>query len=417
MYTQKTPYLSISYDIIIYSFLYIGTKRPAEESAEAPTPKAARSELMNPTQTFEKGLVPDDSAINLTGEKYKELMTKLEEAKASEKRLAEMEEENARLRKESGVFEYAKKDIVEKEQKTIDDVGNYIKELDERVLDTPEGKPYKNAFDFLQKQILPAKHNPDFLISPAFQEKDKNFLLTMQAASLDADFRVEEAKKESEDLKTKLDEALKTIEDLRQETIQKGAKIDFLQRGVRSSAYQSGVHTTPSPVMANASMDSSSMFSDYRRTTSHVASTPTPTHKTSTNAPRGGLFATPAPKAKESPSPSPRAETPTPTPPRNDSSVPSKGAMGSYHFKSSVDAFTKGFGMDPRFAEALKMRQTGQLKMLTANASLDREGEDSWDEHSQLELLKNSSKDDALPQDTSRWEGMLGERVRFPTLF
>jgi hypothetical protein len=379
---------------------------------EEPTPKTARSDLMNPTQTFEQGLVPDESAINLTGEKYKELMTKLEEAKAREARLSEMEEENARLRKESGVFEYAKKDIVEKEQKTIDDVGSYIKELDERVLDTPEGKPYKNAFDFLQKQILPAKHNPDFLISPAFQEKDKNFLLTMQAASLDAEFRVDEVKKESDHLKSKLDEALKTIEDLKQETLQKGAKIDFLQRGVRSSAYQTGVHTTPSPVMANASMDSS-MFSDYRRAPSHVASTPTP--KASTPAPRGGLFATPAPKAKESSAPAPKAETPAP--PRSDPAVPSKGAMGSYRFKSSVDAFTNGFGMDPRFAEALKMRQTGQLKMLTANASLDREGEESWDEHSQLELLKNSSRDDALPGDTSRWEGMLGERVRFPTLF
>ena len=405
---NKVIYKKNLFPLFICPYLFfLGTKRPAEEAMGEPTSKTARSDLLKPTQTFERGAVPDASDVNLTGDKFKELMTKLEEAQAREERLAEIEAENERLRKESGIFEYAKKDIVEKEKKTLDDVGSYIQSLDERVLDTPEGKPYKNAFQFMRNQILPAKDHPEFLVSPAFQEKDKNFLLTMQAASLDAEFRVEEAKKESETLKSELESARKIIEELKQETLQKGAKIDFLQRGVRSSSYQSGVHTPPPSVMANASRDS--MFSDYSAPT-RPSPTPSPSPSPSPSSSRRGMFAAPEPKEPER-KPEPRVHREEPSP------VPQRDAMGSYRFKSSVDAFTKGFGMDPRFADALKLRQTGQLKMIAANASLDIDEKDAWNERDQLEDLKSSSKDDALPIDLSRWEGALGERIRFPVIY
>jgi hypothetical protein len=392
--------------------IHIGTTRPAESPSEEPVPKNARSDLMSTGEMFETGKVSEGSSINLTGDKYKELMTKLEEAKAREDRLTELEAENHRLQKESVVFEHAKKDIVEKEQKTIEDVEKYLSGLDERIQDSPEGKPYKSAFQHLRNQILPAKDHPEYLVSPAFQEKDKNFLLTMQAASLDVEHRLREERGEKEKMESKLEEAVKTIEMLKQESLQRGAKIEFLQRGARSSSYQTGVHSAAtSTVMANASTDG--MFSGFQggmgrpsgAPASASASAPAPS--TPVLPKKRGLFAAPAPKE-------PVSETPAPAQPVPETPSAFEPQVQRKRFKTAAEAMRVKFGMDPRFMEANEMRRTGQLKMISATASLDDDG--VWDETMQLDALKNSSKDNALPKDTSRWESALAENVRFPSL-
>jgi len=386
-------------------------KAPRTESATTPASSAG---LMSASDSFKSGVLPDDTSVTLKGKAYKDLRMQVDESDAMRKELEKARAEIARLSQENGIFEDTKKDIVAKEQKLITDVGSKMDELSERFGDNDEAAKMKNAISFVKNQILGLMDNQAHLVTPDFQNNEKQYTMAMMAASLDGDYREKVASARAEEAEKHAAALKEELEGMKQKLIEMDARMSILTRGAASTAFQSGVYSAPSSsLMVGASIDvpRSNMFSTFGANASRDTPMKEPETRapaTSTPAPSGGgLFAKPAARA-----PAPVAKTPAPTP-TPAQKAPEPKAIPK-EFSNAIDALRAYGRFDSRFADAKRSYKTKGVTMLAATASLDGEGDEySYAEHQ--ELVRNCT--DILPDRLEDWRSSFRGGITNPVLY
>lgn len=387
--------------------------------------------LMNSSDSFQKGVLPDDTTVSLKGSAFKSMRTELEEAKLLREQFERQKEELERLRQENGIFSDTKKDIIAKEKKLIQDAGERMDKLSERFGENEEAQKMKNAISFVKSQILGLLGKDDILLTPEFQNNEKKFTTAILAASLDGDYREELAKKEVEEAEKRASELQAQLEEMKQKVLEMDARLSFLNRGA-SSTYQSGVHSAtgaPSSVMVGASMDvprsNEPMFSRFGINASadslKKTSENTPETKPPSTSMSYGLFSKPSAPSSYSSSAnnsnmnnsnttrsvsSPAANTPTKTP-----EVPKQNIIPKT-FKNPIDALRAYGNFDDRFAQAKMDYKTKGVTMIAATASLDGA---AYDLNSHKEEIRNCT--DILPDNINDWRTVLGGQITNPILY
>jgi len=396
---------------------------------EGSSAKTARTEpaasLMSATESFEKNVLPDDTTISLKGSAFKELRTKVEESEAMRGELEQARRELARLRQENGIFEDTKKDIVAKEKKLIEDVGTKMDALSGRFGENDQAARMKNAISFVKNQILGLLTNEDSLVTPEFQNNEKQYTMAMMAASLDADHREKMASDRAEEAEKKAAELTKELEAMKQKLIEMDAKLSYLNRGTASTAFQTGVHSAApsSAMMVGASMDvprsnaHSSMFSNFGVNASRdtpMKEPVAPSTPATVAASGGSLFAKPAARAPApTPLPSP-VQAPAPSSDKGKEHMREAPAPLPKKFSNPIEALTAFGGFDPRFATAKADYRTKGVTLLAATASLDGGDEDySMEQH--IEDLRNCTQ--VLPQNLEDWRTVMGTAITNPILY